>query len=86
MFTKGSNYLAFPEINKSLYPNYTLVTLVKQSQCVTCQIQCTVKQQIECGLFSLNRKCFFHTNMKVLFENVNHILSFFKEIKLYKKS
>ena len=61
----------------------------QQPQCATCQIPCTVKHfLIECGAFALTRKNFFNANnMKDLFEKVNidDILSFLREIRLYKK-
>ena len=60
-----------------------------QTQCLTCQITCTVKHiLIECKAFDVIRKRFFKvTSLTELFENIkiDDVLSFLRETGLYEK-
>ena len=72
------------------HKTYILVyTHSRTTNLMACQTPCTVKHfHIECKAFTHIRKCIFNVYyMKYLFENINvdEVLSFWREIKLYQK-
>ena len=99
LWENGDQLSENQEENKSLYPNYTLVTqgllpffLLQQelqSQRLTCQTTYTIKHVLrECRAFALIRKRFFEVNtLNDLFEKVNpvDVLNFLRETGLYQR-